>query len=279
MSPFKTADWLEQNLSNPDIRIVDASWYLPNIDANAFEDYRREHIPGAVFFPIDEIADKTSDLPHMVAKPDVFASEVGKLGISEKNTIVVYDNKGLFSAARVWWNFRVMGAKNVFVLLGGLPAWKACSFATTSGEEHYPEQKFIPHFSPELVASWQDVLKALDNPEIQVVDVRPAERFAGTQPEPRAGIRSGHMPNALNMPFMELTAEGVMQAPERIEAILSAHNVDPNKPVIASCGSGVTAPILSLALAAAGHDNLKVYDGSWTEWGGRKDLPVVKNER
>ena len=274
-SPLVPTDWLADHLHDPDLRIVDASWYMPASVRDPDAEYAAAHIPGAVRFNPDVIADTSIPLPHMLASPETFAEAAGALGISETDTIVVYDGAGLFSAARVWWNFRIMGASKVFVLDGGLPKWTAEGRPLATGTMAAPRASFTPKFNPEGVADVSRVLASLDSADIQVVDVRSGERFRGEAPEPRPGLRSGHMPGALNLPFNELIDKGQLRDVETLRAIVAKAGIDAKKPVIASCGSGITAPLLTLAIAAIGGIEGAVYDGSWTEWGGRDDLPVV----
>ena len=277
MPPVVSTQWLEEHMFDDKVRIVDASWYLPGMQRNAEAEYKAAHIPGAVRFDLDAVANTSIDLPHVVASSQQFASDVGKLGISETHTIVIYDGMGLFSAARVWWNFRIMGAANTYVLSGGLPKWVSESRPLAAGLTTWPHQTFNARFSSNSVVTSTDVLEALGNNSVQIVDMRPAERFSGAVAEPRPGMRSGHMPGAINLPFSSLTEQGELISPPDLHSLFSELGLDVSKPIISTCGSGVTAPILNLALTSLGANAMTVYDGSWAEWGAREDLPIVAN--
>jgi thiosulfate/3-mercaptopyruvate sulfurtransferase len=272
--PMVSTDWLAAHLGDAGVRVVDATLPLVGQAGHGRDSYRAGHIPGAVFFDINAIADLSTDLPHMLPSPQAFADQAGALGLPREATVVVYDAHGLYSAPRVWWTLRVMGYPNVFVLDGGLPKWRAEGRPVETAK-HAPEPAHVtPAFAPELVADLDQVNEALGTNAAQVVDARSAARFRGEAPEPRASLRSGHMPGALNLPFTEVVAADGTLKPVADLAAAFAH-IDLGRPIVTSCGSGVTASVLALALARLGREDVAVYDGSWTEWGGRPDTAVV----
>ncbi len=257
-------------------RVLDASWYLPSQRRDARAEYLDARVPGAGFFDIDEIAETDSGLPHTLASPERFAATLGSMGVAEHDRIVVYDGSGLFSAARAWWNLRLMGARDVRVLDGGLPAWKAAGLPLESGPPAPPVPRtFTPRPVPGGVRDLDGVRAHLGAGDALVIDVRPSGRFEGSEPEPRPGVRSGHMPGAVNLPFQALIEDGRLLLDAELRGVFERVGVAPGVPVVTSCGSGVTAAIANLALAVLGHEPHALYDGSWSEWGARDDVEVV----
>jgi len=274
-APLVSTAWLAERLGDPDILIVDGSWWMPAEARSGEAEFLQRHIPGAVFFDIDAIADKTVDLPHMLPTPEVFADAVGELGLGRDATIVVYDTFGIRAAARVWWELRAMGFEKLHVLDGGLKTWIAEGRPLETGPAEPRPVSVAPNYKSELVRNSTQVLMALESGTVQVVDARAGARFRGEAPEPRAGLRSGHMPGALNTPFDTLlNADGTLKSPQALRDVFQLAGVDLDAPIITTCGSGVTASVIALALATLGKD-AAVYDGSWTEWGGLADMPVV----
>jgi thiosulfate/3-mercaptopyruvate sulfurtransferase len=273
-----STDWLAERLNDPSLIPVDGSYFLPTQKRDALAEYNSGHIPGAVFFDIEAVSDHSTDLPHMLPGPKQFGETVGALGIGDGDTVVVYDSTGLFSAARVWWTFRLFGAKSVYILDGGLPKWKAEGRPVENGETKRAAKTFTAEMNVGAVALLDDVCMALADGSVQVVDARSAERFAGRAPEPRPGLRSGHMPRAFNVPYDKLLDNGRLGSREQVAAAFKSAGVDLDKPIITSCGSGVTAAILSFALESLGKAPKGLYDGSWAEWGARLDLPVERDK-
>ncbi|MFZ4806966.1 MAG: 3-mercaptopyruvate sulfurtransferase [Hyphomicrobiaceae bacterium] len=262
-------DWLAAHLAAPDVVVLDATLHLPTTGRNARAEYLAGHVPGALFFDIEEISDHANELPHMLPSAAQFASQVRALGIGDGSRIVVYDTPGLYSAARAWWMFRTMGYEDVVVLNGGLKKWQAEGLPVEDGPAPPRQPRhFTARFHAGLVRDKEDVARLLDSKGAQIVDARGAGRFKGADPEPRAGLRSGHMPGALNVPFTTLlNADGTLKAPAELAAVFQAAGVDTAKPIVTTCGSGVTAGVLALALAGLGRPDVAVYDGSWSEWG------------
>ena len=268
--------WLAARLNAPDTRVVDGSWHLPTAGRNGAREYAECHIPGAVYFDIDDIADGDSGLPHTVPSAEKFSSRVRKLGLGDGSRIVVYDTGNWMAAARVWWMFRLFGHNDISVLDGGLAKWRAEGRAVEDAPVMPKERHFTARMNTLMLRDIGQMLANLESPSEQVLDVRAAGRFKGVDPEPRAGLRGGHIPGSLNLPYSGLFDSETKQmlAPEALRAAFIGAGVDLAQPVVTSCGSGVTACVATLALHLIGHRDLAVYDGSWSEWGGRDDTPI-----
>jgi len=262
-----STQWLNDRLGSPDIVIVDGSWHMPATGRVGRSEYLAAHIPGAVFFDVDAIADRSSGLPHMLPSEEAFSTAVGALGVADGKTIVVYDGAGLFSAPRVWWTFRAFGVAEVFILDGGLPKWLAEGRRIAAGASEAKPATFTAKLDRSLVAGIEDVARVTTDGSAQILDARAAERFRGEAAEPRAGVRAGHIPGSRNLPVSEVVKNGRLVDAASIRAAVDAAGIDPAQPVITSCGSGVTAAILWLALDEIGTPPKALYDGAWTEWG------------
>lgn len=273
-------EWLDTKLGEPGLVVLDASWHMPNSGRDPYAEYLQEHIPGAQFFDIDKIADPDTDLPHMLPDPQIFAEAVQAMGVGPDSRVVVYDCHGIMSAPRVWWTFRAMGFDNVAVLNGGLFKWKLEGRSLEEGAEtSAASQSIDASLIKELVSDSAAILRAIDTQQAQILDARPRGRFLGDDPEPRPGLTSGHMPSALSLPFPELIRDsGIFKDSVELKAAFDAAGIDMDKPVIATCGSGITASVLALGLALLGHEDSSVYDGSWAEWGANEDLPIAKGD-
>ena len=271
-----STEWLANHLKDPDLRILDASWYLPDMNRDAKAEFAASHIPDARFFDIDEISDLRSELPHMVPPVEKFMSRMRAMGVGDGHQVVVYDGAGLFSAARVWWLFKLMGQTNVAVLDGGFPKWVAEGRPTSDEAPVIRDRHMTVARNNGLVRDVTEVTRAAKLGDHTIIDARPSDRFDGTAPEPRDGMRSGHIPGSKNVFFRDLLAsDGTMLSPDGLRKVFESRGVDLSKPVITTCGSGVTAAVLSLALERIGKTDHSLYDGSWSEWGMYHDLPIA----
>lgn len=274
-SPLVSTAWLAENLGDEHIIPIDASWHMPDTGRSGATEFANAHIPGAVFFDIDEIADTQSSLPHTFPNTHIFQNAVRELGISNQDTIVVYDNSDFKTSARAWWMLRAMGHDNVYMLDGGFQKWVLEGKPTTSETVVRDRSHFTAEFRPELFRDAAAVTNNLSSKSEQVVDARAAGRFNGSVPEPRAGIRSGHIPGAINLPFLELyEPDNTLKRPADLKDAIAAVGIDLGNPIVTSCGSGVTACNLAIAFAVLGKWDVAIFDGSWTEWGGNPKLPI-----
>lgn len=271
-----STEWLAQHINDPDLRIIDASWHMQAAGRDARAEYNAAHIPGARFFDIDEIADQRSELPHMAPPSEKFISRMRAMGIGDGHQVVVYDNSDVRSAARVWWTFRLMGKMDVAVLDGGLQKWQAEGREVEDMPPMFRDRHITVQRQSGMVKDVTQVAQASKLNVVEIIDARGAPRFKGEVQEPRPGLRSGHIPNSKNLPFAELlNGDGTMKDPATLKAAFEAAGVDLSKPAITTCGSGITAAVLSLALERVGHRDHSLYDGSWTEWGMFDDLPIA----
>ncbi|EOW2737422.1 3-mercaptopyruvate sulfurtransferase [Klebsiella michiganensis] len=272
---FVAADWLAEHIDDPEIQIIDARMAPPGQeerDLNA--EYQAGHIPGAVFFDIESLSDHTSPLPHMMPRAEAFAVAMRELGVSSDKHLVVYDEGNLFSAPRAWWMLRTFGVEKVSIVAGGLEGWRRDGLPLEQGLPELPEGDFDGRVDPLAIKRLTDVLLVSHEGSAQIVDARPAGRFNGQVAEPRPGLRSGHIPGALNVPWTELVINGELKTTDELNEIFARQGVDFERPIIASCGSGVTAAVVVLALTTLGVNGVSLYDGSWSEWGARTDLPI-----
>jgi thiosulfate/3-mercaptopyruvate sulfurtransferase len=275
LPPLVDTEWLARHLGTSDLRVIDATWYLPHLRRDARAEFAQAHIPGAVYFDIDEIADRQSPLPHMLPSPEVFARAVGALGIGDGDRVVAYGGANLIASARAWWMFRVFGHDRVAVLDGGMPRWRAETRPLTADAPVPSARRFTARFQAALVADLGRVRASVGPGGEQVLDARSHGRFRAMEPEPRAGLRGGHVPGSFNLPYDRLVGEGGTLLPATaLRAAFDAAGIDLDAPVIATCGSGVSAAVLALGLYVLGRPEASVYDGSWTEWGGRDDTPI-----
>lgn len=277
MDLLVTTDWLAAHLADADLCVLDGSWHMPHLERDPRAEFAEAHVPGAAFFDIDAIADHSMPLPHMLPDAAEFARAVRALGIGTGDRVVVYDTKGVVSAARVWWTFRAFGHDTVAVLDGGLPKWRAEGRAIASGPATPAPRHFTARLRPELVRDLDAMRANVTARSAQVLDARSHGRFVGTEPEPRAGLRGGHIPGSRNLPYDQLyRPDGTLAPRAELEKKFVASGIDLAKPIVTTCGSGITASVLAFGLALCGRPDVAVYDGSWTEWGGHPDTPIER---
>ena len=270
-----SSSWLAAHLDDADVKIVDGSWYMAAENRDPHVEHAEAHIPGAVYFDIDAISDTSNPLPHMFPDADTFAAAVSKLGIANSDHVVTYDGGSMAAAGRVWWMFRAFGHQRVSVLDGGMRKWRADGGAVDSGTADPAPTAYTARLNSALVRSLDDVLSLIEDGREQILDARSTGRFSAVEPEPRAGMRSGHMPGAYNLPYLDLLAEdGTLRPIDQLNSLFAESGIDLSKPIVTSCGSGVSATVLLLGLHLLGHKTNALYDGSWTEWGGRPDTPI-----
>ncbi len=278
VAPLVTADWLSDRLTAPDLKVIDGSWYLPQMGRDAKQEFADRHIPGAMFLDLDEISNTESPYPHMLPSAEKFSSHMEQLGIGNNHHVVVYDGAGLFSAARFWWTFKTMGHDKVSVLDGGLPAWIAGRHRTDAGHTAPAPSQHTARLRSAILRHIDDMKRNLQTGREQVIDARSKGRFEGTDPEPRPELSSGHMPGSLSVPFGELLKDdGTLKAKPDLQRVFEEAGVDLTRPIVTTCGSGVTAAIPYLALTVLGHEEIALYDGSWSEWAATKGAPIEQD--